>query len=67
MKAEAKVVRPDDVEVQITLTARVKEWNELVGQLKPEWPSWQVASAVRESLRDVLGAVGRVDTAVKEG
>lgn len=67
MKAEARVVRPDDVEVQITLTARVKEWNELLGQLKQEWPSWDVARAIGDSLRVTLGAVGRVDTAATEG
>lgn len=53
MIARMKIEKPDDVEVTLTVTMSAKKWCELRDQLKSEWPSWELSSAISNMLGNV--------------
>lgn len=49
VKADARIMDPDDVQVSVTITATAKEWRlfaEQLDSLGNTWPGWQFASVV---------------------
>lgn len=52
MRAVFKIVNPDEVEATITVTATIKDWRALRGQLtNGAWPSWKFSSAITDAIR----------------
>jgi hypothetical protein len=51
MDANFKVINPDDIELELTLTANLKTWQEFEGQLTRAWPSGKVAQEVSNMIR----------------
>jgi len=50
MESSFKVVDADKIELTLTLTANLKTWKELRGQLTEEWPSWDVGSQITDMI-----------------
>jgi hypothetical protein len=48
MKAKIKAQKPDEIEMELTLTMRLKDWKELRSQVQQAWPSWEVGSAISD-------------------
>jgi hypothetical protein len=46
MTSKIKVKNPDDIEMELTLTMRLKDWKELNLQLQKTWPSWEIGSKI---------------------
>ena len=53
MKARMKIESPDEVMVTLTITMTAKKWCELRDQLKTDWPSWELSSAITNLLGNV--------------
>lgn len=47
------VENPDTVEVTMTLTMPLKEWRQIADKMDQAWPSWCLASVIRQGLRDI--------------
>ena len=53
MRARMKLEKPDDVEVTLIVTMSAKKWCHIRDQLKSEWPSWELSSAISNMLDNV--------------
>jgi len=59
IRAQAKVTNPDEVVLEMTFTATVREWRAVQLQMTQEWPSWDFARAIREVISDSVQHVER--------
>ncbi len=48
MKGLFNIVDPAEVEMELTLTMRLKEWKELQEQLNKDWPSCDLSSKITD-------------------
>lgn len=46
MKTIIRVENPDEAEVTLTITMKLKEWRELREQLAARWPSREISKAI---------------------
>jgi len=53
MKSRMMVENPDDVEVTIKMTMRVKDWAELRDQLANAYPAWELSSHINSMLSQI--------------
>lgn len=58
-QAKFEMEHNDNIEVTMTLTMSVGEWEQLVDQLKEsskstQWPSWKFIAAVKDMIRDYV-------------
>jgi hypothetical protein len=58
MRTSAKVEKPEDVEVTISITMPVSEWEKLRGQLPGrEWPSVTFFNAINDAVSKIRRTV----------
>ena len=46
MKITLKAARPRNIEMTLSITMTVSEWDKVQGQLSGAYPAWQVSSAI---------------------
>lgn len=51
MKATFKVEDPKDIELTMTITMSLKEWNQLADTIKDEYPGWKFALFISQMVR----------------
>jgi hypothetical protein len=56
VSASFKVEKPENIEVTLTMTMRLKDWNALSRQLANEWPS----SDLSRTISDVTNQANKV-------
>lgn len=47
------VCNPQAVQVTLSITTSLKEWEELLGQLSQQYPSWALSAIINKALADV--------------
>lgn len=52
MRLNLRLADPDKLEATATITMTVGEWRRLREQLVSQHPSWRLASAIDEAIRD---------------
>lgn len=57
IRATARVLKPEDVTLQITLSLTVGEWKQVAAKMPDEWPHWQLASVIRNAVEQTVGHV----------
>lgn len=50
MRAEIRVVKPNTIDVAITLVAPLEEWKKLREQLRTDWPSLTLRSVIDQAV-----------------
>lgn len=53
MKTSMRVLRPDDVEMSLTVTMRLRDWTALSEQLANEYPSWELSAQIGRAVEQV--------------
>lgn len=48
MRGTFELLKPDEMEATLTVTATVKDWKQLRDQLVDRYPSWQLSSIVAD-------------------
>lgn len=46
MKIQGKYNNIENIEVSMTITMTIAEWEKLCQQMTSNWPSWEVAQAI---------------------
>jgi hypothetical protein len=59
MRGTAKFPNPDDTVLELTVSATVKEWRDIMRQLPTSWPSWELGTLIADAIGK---SVGRVET-----
>lgn len=59
MNVKVQMHNPDDMEVTLSVTMPLKDLRKLNTQLCTDWPSGEVSTAIRFSIRDAEQAYGR--------
>ena len=57
MKAHARVLNPDNVTLELTLSLTVSEWKQIEAKLPNEWPHWQLGSVISSAIRRTVGVI----------
>lgn len=50
MQTKIKVINPDSIQMELTITMDLKKWKELRAQLQQAWPSWDLGSAIADMI-----------------
>lgn len=50
MKTRFMMENPDQIEATLKITMSLKKWDELCGQLKDAYPSWELSAAITDLL-----------------
>ena len=53
MKARMSLTEPREIEASLTITMKVKEWEQLRDQLNGSWPSWKLSAHITDLLSQV--------------
>lgn len=48
MQSTFKLLNPDDIQAQVTVTMSLGQWKELRGQIGDAWPGWKFASVISD-------------------
>jgi hypothetical protein len=61
-RIDAEVQNPDEMQIRVTLTMSLKEWQSVRDALKDEtwWPCGRVGAAIAETLRKVTATVTEI-------
>lgn len=51
MHGRATPAAPGDIDISITLTAKLSEWTRLEKQLSEDWPSSDISRLIRTTIR----------------
>ena len=62
-EATARVLQPEKVTLQITMSATVEEWKGVAESMRDRWPDWQFGAVIRQA---IAGTVQHVETARQE-
>lgn len=57
--ATARVMNPDNVTIEITLSLTVSEWKEIAKQLPDSWPHWQVGGAISKAIGETVTRISQ--------
>lgn len=63
IRGTAQVTHPEEVELTISITAKVREWRELVEQTDNRYPGWALAQIVTKTIG---ASVTRIESAHEE-
>ena len=50
MRAKFETAKPDEIELSLTMTMPIKDWQELKGQLQDNRPSFELGQAITEMI-----------------
>lgn len=53
MKFEMDIKNPDEVEVSLNITMKMKEWKHLKNQLQSSYPSWKLSSIIGQVIERI--------------
>ena len=48
IRLEFESTRPEDIEMQLTITMNISEWIELAEQVDDKYPAWELAKAIKQ-------------------
>jgi hypothetical protein len=57
VKASFKIENPEDVDCTLTLTMKVRDWEDLCRCVSSEWPGWKVRGIVRDLVAEARKSV----------
>lgn len=50
MKIKTSIQQPEEVEIKMSITMPMREWERLLEQLSSDYPSWKLGNAIRASI-----------------
>lgn len=61
MRSIATPTTPGDIDISITLTAKLSEWTRLEKQLSEDWPASDVSRIIRSTIRQCTQAFSPIE------
>jgi hypothetical protein len=50
MNIRGKMVKPEETEFALTITMKMKDWEDLRESIPDKWPFWKISSAISDMI-----------------
>ena len=50
MKTQMTVTKPDDIEIELSITMKLGKWRNLQKQLTDDYPSWDLSAKITDMI-----------------